>query len=210
MLSKAHLISHFRMSGSRWVITPSWLSEYIVIILYSSSVYSCYLFLISSASVRSITFLSFIEPSFMKFSLGISNFLGDISSLSHSVFLYFFALIAEEGFLSLFAILWNSAFRWKYLSFSPLFFTSLAEAETPILWPPHAKSSLTGKVMLGGIGARRRRGLHRMRWLNPLPTGWTWVWVNSGSWWWIGRPGMLRFMGSQRVRHDWVTELNWT
>ena len=42
------------------------------------------------------------------------------------------------------------------------------------------------------------------------PTQWTWVWVNSGSWWWTGRPGMLRFMGSQRVRHDWVTELNWT
>ena len=37
-----------------------------------------------------------------------------------------------------------------------------------------------------------------------------WVWVNSGSWWWIGRPGVLRFMGSQRVRHDWATELNWT
>ena len=42
------------------------------------------------------------------------------------------------------------------------------------------------------------------------PTQWTWVWVNSGSWWWTGRPGMLRFMGSQRVRHDWATELNWT
>ena len=38
----------------------------------------------------------------------------------------------------------------------------------------------------------------------------TWVWVNSGSWWWTGRPGMLRFMGSQRVGHNWVTELNWT
>ena len=37
----------------------------------------------------------------------------------------------------------------------------------------------------------------------------TWVWVNSGSWWWTGRPGVLRFMGSQRVRHDWATELNW-
>ena len=36
------------------------------------------------------------------------------------------------------------------------------------------------------------------------------VWVNSGSWWWTGRPGMLQFMGSQRVGHDWVTELNWT
>ena len=39
-------------------------------------------------------------------------------------------------------------------------------------------------------------------------TRWTWVWVDSGSWWWTGRPGMLRFMGSQRVRHNWATELN--
>ena len=46
-------------------------------------------------------------------------------------------------------------------------------------------------------------------WMASL-TQWTWVWVNSGSWWWIGRPGVLRFMGSQRVGHDWATELNWT
>ena len=42
------------------------------------------------------------------------------------------------------------------------------------------------------------------------PTQWTWVWVDSRSWWWTGRPGTLQFMGSQRVGHDWVTELNWT
>ena len=42
------------------------------------------------------------------------------------------------------------------------------------------------------------------------PTQWTWVWVDSGSWWWIGSPVMLWFMGSQRVRHNWATELNWT
>ena len=42
------------------------------------------------------------------------------------------------------------------------------------------------------------------------PTQWTWVWVDSGSWWWIGRPGMLWFMASQRVGHDWATELNWS
>ena len=42
------------------------------------------------------------------------------------------------------------------------------------------------------------------------PTPWTWVWVNSGSWWWTGRPDVLQFMGSQRVGHNWVTELNWT
>ena len=41
-------------------------------------------------------------------------------------------------------------------------------------------------------------------------TQWAWVWVNSGNWWWTRRPGVLRFMGLQRVRHDWVTELNWT
>ena len=46
-------------------------------------------------------------------------------------------------------------------------------------------------------------------WMAP-PTRWTWVWVNSGSWWWTGRPGVLRFMGSQRVGHNWLTELKWT
>ena len=46
-------------------------------------------------------------------------------------------------------------------------------------------------------------------WMASL-TQWTWVWVNSGSWWWTGRPGVLQFMGSQRVGHHWATELNWT
>ena len=46
-------------------------------------------------------------------------------------------------------------------------------------------------------------------WMASL-TRWTWVWVNSRRWWWTGTPGMLRFMGWQRVRHDWATELNWT
>ena len=41
------------------------------------------------------------------------------------------------------------------------------------------------------------------------PTQWTWVWVNSGHWWWTGRPGVLQSTGSQRVRHDWETELKW-
>ena len=41
------------------------------------------------------------------------------------------------------------------------------------------------------------------------PTRWTWVWVCSRSWWWTGRPGVLWFMGSQRVWHDWATELNY-
>ena len=42
------------------------------------------------------------------------------------------------------------------------------------------------------------------------PTQWAWVWVDSGRWWWTGRPAVLRFMGSQRVGHDWATESNWT
>ena len=46
-------------------------------------------------------------------------------------------------------------------------------------------------------------------WMASL-TRWTWVWVNSGSWWWTGRPGVLWFTGPQRVGHDWATELNWT
>ena len=70
--------------------------------------------------------------------------------------------------------------------------------------------SLEKTLMLAGIGGRRKRGRQRMRWLMASLTRWTWIWVNSGSWWWTGRPGVLRFMGSQRVRHDWAIELNWT
>ena len=68
--------------------------------------------------------------------------------------------------------------------------------------------SLEKTLMLGGIGGRRRRGRQRMRGWTASPTWWTWVWVNSGSSWWTGRPGMLWFIGSQRVGHDWATELN--
>ena len=101
MLPKAHLTSHSRMSVSRWVITPSWLSGSWRSFLYSSSVYSYHLFLISSASVRSIPFVSFIVPIFAwNIPLVSLNFLEEISSRSHSVvFLYFFALITEESFL---------------------------------------------------------------------------------------------------------------
>ena len=86
-----------------------------------------------------------------------------------------------------------------------------AKAETPVLWPPHAKSWLIGKDWcwegLGAGGEGDGRG-----WDGCMAslTGWTWVSVNSGSWWWTGRPGVLQFIGSQRVRHNWATELNWT
>ena len=70
--------------------------------------------------------------------------------------------------------------------------------------------SLEKTLMLGGIGAGGEgddRGWDG--WMSSL-TRQTWVWLNSGSLWWTGRPGVLRFMGSQRVGHDWATELNWT
>ena len=86
-----------------------------------------------------------------------------------------------------------------------------AEAETPVLWPLHVKSWLIGKDWywegLGAGGEGDDRGWDG--WMTSR-TQWTWVWVNSGSWWWTGRPGVLWFMGSQRVRQDWATEPNWT
>ena len=79
------------------------------------------------------------------------------------------------------------------------------EAETPIIWAPDMKSWGGKRLKMGGEGdARGWDG-----WMASL-TQWTWVWVNSGSWWWSGRPDMLQSMGSQRVRHNWATELNWT
>ena len=87
-----------------------------------------------------------------------------------------------------------------------------AEAETPILWATWCEELTRRKRPwcwegLGAGGERDDWGCDG--WMASL-TRWTWVWVNSGSLWWTGRPGVLQFMGSQRVRHDWATELNWT
>ena len=68
--------------------------------------------------------------------------------------------------------------------------------------------SLEKTLMLGGIGGRRRGDDRGWDGWMASPTRWTWVWVNSGSWWWTRRPGVLWFMGSQSVGHDWATELN--
>ena len=67
--------------------------------------------------------------------------------------------------------------------------------------------SLEKTLMLGKIEGRRRRRQPRMKWLDGITSSMD-MSLYSGSWWWTGRPGMLQSMGSQRVRHDWVTELN--
>ena len=119
MLPEAHLTS---IPGCLALGHGSWRS-----FLYSSSVYTCHLFLISSASVRFIPFLSFIEPIFvqnaplvslifLRRSLVFPNLLFSSISLRWSL---------RKAFLSLLAILWNSAFKWICLPFSPLLFISL-------------------------------------------------------------------------------------
>ena len=83
-----------------------------------------------------------------------------------------------------------------------------AEAETPILWPPYVNCWLIGKDPdCGRDWDRRRRGRQRMRWPDGITDLMDISLGKSCSWWWTGRPGVLWFIVSQRVRHDWVTEL---
>ena len=70
--------------------------------------------------------------------------------------------------------------------------------------------SLEKTLRLGGIGGKRRRGRQRMRWLDGITDSMDVSLGELWDWCWTGRPGVLRFMGSQRVGHDWATELNWT
>ena len=85
------------------------------------------------------------------------------------------------------------------------------EAKTPILWPPDMKSWLIWK----DPDAKKDWGQEEKGTTKDEMAGWHHqlngheFWVDSRSWWWTERPGVLWFMGSQRVRHDWVTELNW-
>ena len=88
-------------------------------------------------------------------------------------------------------------------------FIGRTDAEALILWPPDVKSWLTGRpwcwARLRAEGKGGEKGWDG--WMTSS-TQWTWVWVNSGSCRWTGKPGVLQTMGSQKVRHDWVTELN--
>ena len=128
MLPKAPLTSHCMMSGPKLMTTLLWLSGSLG--PFCISVYSCYLFLISSASIKFLMFLSFImpifasdifliSPIFLKISLVFSVLLFSSISLHWSL---------KKAFLYHLAILWNSVVGWVYLSFSPLPFASLFSA----------------------------------------------------------------------------------
>ena len=113
------------MSVSDHTIMNIWIMK--IIFLYNSSVYSCYLFLISSASVRSIPFLSFYEPIF-SWNIPLVSLIFMKRSLVFPILLFFSTSLhwsLRKAFLSLLPILWNSAFKCVYLSFSPLLFISL-------------------------------------------------------------------------------------
>ena len=114
------------MSGSKWVITPLWLSQLWISFLFSSYVYSCHLFLISSAYVRSILFLSFIVP-IIAWNVPLVSLIFLKTILVFPILLFYsisLHWLLRNAFLSLLAILWNSAFKWEYLSFSPLLFAT--------------------------------------------------------------------------------------
>ena len=136
LLAKAYLITYSRMSDSRSVFTPLWLSGSWRSFLYSSSVYSCHLFLISYASVRSIPFLSFIVPVFawnvlLIFLIFLKRSLVFLILLFLSISLH---CSLTKAFLSLLGILWNSAFRWYIFPF--LFCLSLLFFAQVFVRPP--------------------------------------------------------------------------
>ena len=130
MLPKAHLTLHSRMSGSRWVITTSWLSGSWRSSLYSSSVYPCHHFLISSASVRSITFLSFIVPIFA-WNIPLVSLIFLKRSLVFPILLFSSICIDKSGRLSHVSFLFFGTLRSEgyifpfLLCLSLLFFSQL-------------------------------------------------------------------------------------
>ena len=116
ILFKAHLTSLSRMSGSRWVITLLWLSGLWRSLLYSSSVYSCHLFFIASASVKSIPFLSFIEPIFA-WNVSLISLIFLKRSLVFPILLFSSISLhwsLRKAFLSFVDILWNCAFAYIF------------------------------------------------------------------------------------------------
>ena len=114
-------------------------------------------------------------------------------------FEHYFASVWDECNCVVVRIFFGIAFLWDWNENWPF----------PVLWPLRSFLNLLAywcweRLRAGGEGDDRGWD----GWM-ASPTQWTWVWVNSGNWWWTGRPGMLQFTGLQRVGHDWATELNW-
>ena len=127
------------MSSFRWVITLSWLSRSLRLFLYSSSVYSCYLFLISSASVRSLLFLSFIMP-ILAWNVSLISPVFLKRSLVFPILLFFSVslhCLFKKTILSLLAILWNSVHLGLSFPFSLAFcfFSFLSYLQSLLRWP---------------------------------------------------------------------------
>ena len=134
MFPKVYLTSHSRISGSRWVIAPSWLSgslrSFCTILLWIFTPFlnlSCFCYALAVSVV-------YCGHLCMKHFVGISNVLDAISSHSHSiVFLCFF----KKSFLTILAILWNLIFSWVYHPFSSLPFVSFLFFSQLFVRPPH-------------------------------------------------------------------------
>jgi len=94
----------------------------------------------------------------------------------------------------------------------PWIFSGRTDAECPILWPPDGKSQLIGKKKktnkpdTGNYWRQEQKVWQRTRWLDGISNPTERVWASFGKWWWTGKPGILKFIGSQGVRHDWETE----
>ena len=121
----------------------------------------------------------------------------------HSLALPFFEISIKTDIFQSCSQGWNSQMWWhiecRILNLKLQYFGHLM---------PRA-DSLEKTLTLGGIGGRWTRGQQMMRWLDGITDSMDMSLMNSRSCWWTGRPGVLQFMGSQRVRHDWASELNW-
>ena len=165
MLPKAHLT--YRMSGCWWVITPSWLSGSWRSFLYSSVCF-CHLFLVSSASVRSILFLSFIELIFA-WTVPLVSLIFLKRSLVFPILLFSSVSLhwsLRKVFLSLLAILWNSAFKWRIVIVSYYLRREVESRSTYTSAPPGEKCLYLG----WHLSSVSRRVVVLLDFLLPFPT----------------------------------------